>query len=130
MPEESGFYYWDILTEKFNITKESGHGAAQRALKSWFRREEEADLRRFDVTVLQGVPTEVEIEIVRPLAAFDAEWKPTPEEFMAAIEGGAREGEFTQWARDHLADLIQERLISSWDVVLIGNDLIMTFWLG
>ena len=72
MSEESGFYYWDILTEKFNITKESGHGAAQRALKSWFRREEEADLRRFDVTVLQGVPTEVEIEIVRPLAAYDA----------------------------------------------------------
>lgn len=114
-------YYWDILTEKFNITKESGVVGAQRALRSWFLRKYNVEVSGFDVSVQEGVPREVELVLQVPASDLGLPSGLSDDEFIAMTEGEGSE-KYDEQGMRYIRELIKDHLMSSWSMGLHPTD--------
>jgi len=100
--------YWNILTEKFNITRESGQHGANKALRSWYLRKHNADLRSFKVELHQGFPWSVDIELDVPS---------TPEDRRVFLLGEGDQGPAKEaFVHRITRDFVDPKFLDSWNV--------------
>ena len=121
MPGGSNFY-WDILTEKFNITKDSGVSGVTKALRSWYLKKFNCDVTNFEVTVSEGVPTEVELELKVPCTDLDIPPGLSDDEFIELTEGPGSD-RFDMAGMRYISELINiDKFLSSWGMGLHPTD--------
>jgi hypothetical protein len=115
-------FYWDILTDKFNIARDSGMTGATKALRSWYLRKFNCDVANFEVRVTEGVPTEVELELEVPCKDIGIPPDLTDDKFFELTEGPGSEHFDTAGMR-YIAELINvERHLSTWSMGLHPTD--------
>lgn len=115
-------FYWDILTDKFNITKDSGVTGAAKALRSWYLRKFNCDVATFEVKVTEGVPVEVELELEVPCKDMGIPPSLSDDEFFKLTEGEGS-GNFDTAGMRYIEELINvDKHLSSWSMGLHPTD--------
>ena len=122
MTSPPAYFYWDVLTEKFNITKESGVTGATKALRSWYLRKFNCDVANFEVTVTEGVPMEVELELEVSCKDLDVPPGLSDDKFIELTEGEGSDRFDTAGMR-YINELINiDKFLSSWGMGLHPTD--------
>lgn len=115
-------FYWDILTDKFNITRDSGVTGATKALRSWYLRKFNCDVANFEVKVTEGVPAEVELELEVPCKDIGVPPGLTDDKFFELTESVGSDN-FDAAGMRYIAELINvDKHLSSWSMGLHPTD--------
>jgi hypothetical protein len=99
--------YWEILTGKFNISRESGQQGAGRALRSWYLRKYGAEVSNFRVKLKDGVPVEVHLGLEVPIQDLHTTVEHLESGQVSDLEGASLR---------YIEELIDMKHITSWSL--------------
>ena len=125
-------YYWDVLTDKYNIATQSGFSKFERAIETWFRKQHGVVLSNLEIKWVREELDEVMIEIEVPVNKLGLPNDLTYDEFVDIVEGPDSE-KYDDLGYSFVKDLFDtKRFPPTWDMMLDPEDssqVVFTYWI-
>jgi hypothetical protein len=105
-------YYWDKISDKYDVTRDSGLSKFENALESWFRRVHGVKLTYFNITSMGAVSTRFQIEV--PISGLGMPANLSEDEFFDLIDSD----EYNKAGLIYIEELLDvDRILQSWDAM-------------